>query len=42
VIKHACLFLGKHHNATSTVGKSLEHVQLLLTFKPCLNARANA
>jgi hypothetical protein len=25
VAEHACLFLGKHDHATSTVGESFEH-----------------
>ncbi|GAB2737451.1 hypothetical protein GCM10027038_39950 [Arthrobacter bambusae] len=30
VVEHACLFLGKHNNATGTVRKSLKHFATLL------------
>ena len=32
VVEHACFFLGKHHNAPSSVGKAFKHCALLGNF----------
>jgi len=31
VVEHACLFLGKHHNAPSSIGKAFKHLRT-----PCI------